>query len=109
MRDLEGYNSALEQLISNVAEENREAVATIVDGLRDDYSEAIGELSHYGDITDGKYTPSRNEEAEKWKEKYNAEVERYKKRWSTGADPDGGNDPDDPEPVTIADILKEVD
>lgn len=110
MRDIESFNSSVAELISNIAEENRESVGAIADLIRDDYTEALGELSHYGEITDGKYKPNRNEEAERWKAKFEAERQRYIDRWTNGTDPndDKGDDPKD-KPVTITSILKEVD
>lgn len=112
MRTIEEYASLLSPLLNDVSEEARERVEKLMDDARNDYEEAIGYLSKFGEITNGKFNENTSSDGTDWKAKYEAERERYRKRWETGmvvADkPEGGDvDPagDVEMPISLDDVL----
>ena len=85
MRTASEHTARLAELLDIVGDENREAVEAVMDDVRSDYEEATGYLAKYGNITDGAFEAS-DDYATNWREKYEAEKERYRKRWMDGID-----------------------
>lgn len=85
MRTASEHTARLAELLDIVGDENREAVEAVMDDVRNDYEEATGYLSQYGNITDGAFE-ANDDYSTNWREKYETEKERYRKRWMDGID-----------------------
>ena len=83
MRTAAEHTARLAELLDIVGDESREAVEAVMDDVRNDYEEATGYLSKYGNITDGSFE-ANDDYNTNWREKYEAEKERYRKRWMDG-------------------------
>lgn len=85
MRTAAEHTARLAELLDIVADADREAVEAVMDDVRNDYEEATGYLAKYGNIADGAFE-ANDDYATNWREKYEAEKERYRKRWMDGID-----------------------